>query len=147
MFRPTLFAAGLLIWTAPRLAPARPIKSVEFPPALKVSFTTAYDDNILRYSALDLHRFDTNTEPIPSEITTTDDWINSFGVWVYTDFRLNRSFRFRPSYSGKLFLHAVNPIKNYQYHSFQARLAYRGQAYLSLKYFYLPGFYLQSLQG
>ncbi|HEX7344870.1 MAG TPA: hypothetical protein VF398_11425 [bacterium] len=118
-------------------------KGDRFPLTVKVAFSTSYDDNILKYSDQDLNRFETHTEPFPSEITTTDDWVNAFGLRLYRDFDLGRRFRFRPYYAGKISLYAVNQIKNYQSHNFIGRLAYRNRAYFSLKYFYLPSYYLR----
>ena len=129
-------AVPLLGWCAGR-------KSAPFPLTVKVAFSTGYDDNILKYSDRDLGRFETNTELFPSEITTSDDWVNSFGVRIYRDFNLGRQLKLRPYYSGKITLYAVNQIKNYQSHNFLARLSYGNRAYLSLKYFYLPSFYLR----
>jgi len=118
-------------------------KGDKFPLTLKVVFSTSYDDNILKYSDRDLDRFETNTETFPSEIITTDDWLNVFGLRVYRDFDLSRHLKFRPYYAGKISLYAVNQIKNYQSHNFIGRLAYRNRAYFSLKYFYLPSYYLR----
>jgi hypothetical protein len=117
---------------------------LQLPFTVKVLFSTGYDDNILRYSDLDLNRFEINSEPSPSEITTTDDWINTFGLRLYRDFNLGRRFKLRGYYAGKISLYAVNQLKNYPSHSFLTRLAYRHLGYLSLKYFYLPGFYLRT---
>ncbi len=116
----------------------------KFPLTVKALLSTSYDDNILKYSARDLGRFESNTEPFPSDLTTTDDWINTFGVRLYRDFDLGRSFKFRPYYSGRISLYAVNAVKNTQSHSFLGRLAYRGRLHLSLKYFYLPSYYLRN---
>ncbi len=128
------------------LLTALPIRGADkprIPFTVKVSFTTAYDDNVLKYSGYDLHRFENNTEPFPSEITTSDDWVNVLGLRVYRDFDLGRRFKLRGYYSGKITLFAVNQIKNYQSHYFSARLSYRSRGYLTLKYSYLPSYYLR----
>jgi len=144
MIRFKAICALWLILAIPVVAFCAARKAAKFPLTVKVIFSTSYDDNILKYSALDLNRFETNTEPFPAEITTTDDWINVFGVRLYRDFNLGHHVKFRPYYAAKISLFAVNQIKNYQSHNFIARFAYRSRAYLSLKYFYLPSFYLRA---
>jgi len=138
----SLSVLGLMLplLTAP---PLRGTEKMQVPFHVKVAFSTSYDDNILKYSNNDLHRFETNTEAFPSEITTSDDWVNALGLRVYRDFDLGRRFRLRGYYSGKISLYAVNQIKNYQSHYFSARLSYRSRGYLTLKYSYLPSYYLR----
>lgn len=115
----------------------------KYPINVRVTYSTTYDDNILKYSARDLERFRTDTELTPSEITTTDDWVNSLGLRVYADFDISKKIRFRPYYSAKANLYAVNPINNYQTHYFLGRFSYRYRYYLFLQYFYMPGYYLR----
>ncbi|RJP76916.1 MAG: hypothetical protein C4524_09200 [Candidatus Zixiibacteriota bacterium] len=116
---------------------------IQIPFTLKVGYTSSYDDNILKYSARDLGRFETNTEPAPSEVNTTDDWINTFSVRLYQDFSLSRQFKFRPYYSGRISVFAINSIKNTTSHYVSARLSWRYRLYLTAKYFYLPSYYLR----
>ncbi len=115
----------------------------ELPLTLKVSYSSAYDDNILNYSNRDLDRFENNAESYPSEITTTDDWINTFNLRAYNDFNLGRKFKFRPYYSYRISLNAVNQVKNLQSHYFLARFSYKYRAYLYMQYSYVPGYYLR----
>lgn len=115
----------------------------KIPLTVKLVWSSSYDDNILKYSPRDLDRFENNTESTPSEITTADDWINTFGLRVYRTFKLNNAFRFRPYYSGRLSLYSVNSISNYQYHYFLGRFDYRYRIYLYLQYSYMPGYYLR----
>jgi hypothetical protein len=119
------------------------LAATKFPLTVKLVWSSVYDDNILKYSPRDLDRFENNTESYPSEVTTTDDWINTFGLRLYHTFKLNRSFRFRPYYSGRLSLYSVNNIKNVQYHYLMARFDYRYRIYLYLQYSYMPGYYLR----
>ncbi|TKJ41892.1 hypothetical protein CEE37_04805 [candidate division LCP-89 bacterium B3_LCP] len=118
----------------------------KIPIKLKVFWTSGYDDNILKYSPRDLDRFENNTENYPSEIATSDDWINSFGLRVYHDFKLGKYFRWRPYYSGRLSMYASNSLKNGQSHFFLSRLTYRYRIYLYLQYSYMPGYYLRIYQ-
>ena len=133
-----LFAVTCLLFIS---NPALP--KVKVPLTVKVVMTTAYDGNILSYSPRDLDRFETNTEIYPSEITTTDDWVNTFGLRVYRDFKLSHHLRFRPYYSGRISLYSVNQLRNYQYHYLMARFSYRYRVYLYLQYSYMPGYYLR----
>jgi hypothetical protein len=126
-------------FSLPASADAKP----KFPVNVRVTYSTTYDDNILKYSARDLQRFETNTELTPSEITTTDDWVNSFGLRVYADLDISKKIKFRPYYSAKVNLYAVNPVNNYQSHYFLGRFSYRYRYYLFLQYFYMPGYYLR----
>ena len=135
-----MIGLALILLTA---SPIRGADKPRIPFTVKVSFTTSYDDNILRYSGYDLLRFETNTEPYPAEITTSDDWVNTLGLRLYRDIDLGSRFKLRGYYSGKINLYAVNQIKNYQSHYFSARLGYRSRAYLILKYSYLPSYYLR----
>lgn len=114
-----------------------------FPLSVKVFWSSAYDDNILKYSPRDLDRFKTNTEIYPSEITTADDWVNIFGLRIYRDFKFSKTIRFRPYYSGRFSLYSINPVNNYQSHYFLARFSYRYRLYLYLQYSYMPGYYLR----
>lgn len=116
-------------------------KTIPF--SLRVSWTSSYDDNVLKYSARDLGRFETNAEYYPSEITTSDDWINTFSVRAYGDFRLGSKIRMRPYYSFRISRYSVNQITNYQSHYWLARISYRYRVYLYLQYFYMPDYYLR----
>ncbi|MCX6641619.1 MAG: hypothetical protein NTW14_14235 [bacterium] len=124
-------------------SPLRSIAGIKPPFTLKVVWTSGFDDNILNYSDRDLTRFKNNQEVSRSAINTTDDWVNTFGIQAYRDFKLGRRFSFRPYYSGKLNLYSVNSIKNYSSHLFSARFAYRTRVYLTLEYFYLADYYLR----
>jgi len=143
MQMPRVMAAAavlIVLYAAPgQCAPKKkPLLSV------KLVFTTGYDDNILEYSARDITRFRQYQESYTSPISTTDDWINSAGLRLYREFKLSRRFRFRPYYSGKVALYAVNPVKNTQTHNLQARFSYRSLAYLTLKYLYIPKYFLRT---
>ena len=118
--------------------------SKRFPLTVKLLWTSSYDDNILKYSPRDLDRFETNSEIHPSEITTADDWINTFGLRVYKDFKLSKKIRFRPYYSVRFSLYSVNQLKNVQSHYLLARFTYRYRVYLYLQYTYMPGYYLRA---
>ncbi len=120
-----------------------PDAKTKYPFNIRVTYSTTYDDNILKYSSRDLERFKTNTEFTPSEITTTDDWVNSFGLRAYADLDISKRIKFRPYYSAKANLYAVNPINNYQTHYFLGRFSYRYRYYLFLQYLYMPGYYLR----
>jgi hypothetical protein len=113
------------------------------PLTVKLVYSTGYDDNILKYSCRDLASFRNNQENYLPPNTTADDWTNSVGLRLYKTFSLGRRFSFRPYYSGKLTLYAVNPVKNQQSHNLQARFSYRNMAYLTLKYIYLPNYFLR----
>ena len=113
------------------------------PITFKIAYSSAYDDNILKYSQRDLDRFEKNTEVYPSEITTTDDWINTFRFRIYKDFKLGQKLRLRPYYSFRISLNATNEVRNLQSHFFLARLSYRYRYYLYLQYSYMPGYYLR----
>lgn len=120
-----------------------PVNAKPFPLSVRVQWSSSYDDNILKYSSRDIGRFENRTEVAPSEVTTLDDWVNTFGVRLYRDLSLSRSIKFRPYYSGKISLYSVNQLKNYQSHYFLGRFSYRYRAYLYLQYFYMPGYYLR----
>ncbi len=133
------FFLVLLLLGFPRVGEA----AVKPPFTLKLSYAAAYDDNILKYSARDLDRFRNNTEVYPSEISTTDDWVNRFGFRIYRDLNLGRRWKLRPYYSFRIALYAVNRQKNLTSHFFLARLSYRYRYYFYLQYSYTPGYYLR----
>jgi len=116
---------------------------LKVPFTLKISYAGSYDDNILRYSQLDLDRFENNTESHPSEISTTDDWSNSFTFRLYRDFKFGEYLRLRPYYNFKISLYSVNDQKNYTSHFFLARFTWRYRYYLYLQYTVLNDFYLR----
>ncbi|MBU0519785.1 hypothetical protein KJ564_12715 [bacterium] len=116
---------------------------LKVPFTLKVSYSGAYDDNILRYSDRDLDRFENDSEVYPSEVTTTDDWANSFTFRLYKDVKLGKYFRFRPYYNFKISLYSINEQKNYSSHFFLARFTYRYRYYLYLQYSVLDDYYLR----
>jgi hypothetical protein len=116
------------------------------PFTLKLSYTTVYNDNILKYSVRDLDRFENNTEVYPSEIATTDDWVNTFGLRLYRDLDLGRRWKLRPYYSFRISLYAINRQKNLTSHLFLARLSHRYRYYFYLQYSYTPGYYLRIYQ-
>jgi hypothetical protein len=138
----TIFAAvlisGFFLGNQSQAAP-----KFKVPLTLKLVYTSSYDDNILNYSERDITRFQDSQQPYPPPITTADDWINSLGVRLYRDFRLGRGFSLRPYYAGKTAIYAINPTKSWQSHNILARLSYRSRAYLTLKYLYLPSYFLR----
>ncbi len=113
------------------------------PLTLKLTWSSSYQDNILKYSRRDLDRFENHTELYPSEITTADDWINTFGLRAYTDLNLGRKVKLRPYYSFRISRYSVNQIANYQSHYLLARFSHRYRVYFYLQYYYLPGYYLR----
>jgi hypothetical protein len=139
--RLTLLPAFLCITIFILLPPVHAKHNI--PATFKIAYTSTYDDNVLKYSQRDLDRFENGSEIYPSEITTTDDWINTFRFRLYKDFKLSRRLRFRPYYSFRISLNAINEVRNVQSHFFLARLSYRYRYYFYLQYSYMPGYYLR----
>ncbi|MFH1862510.1 MAG: hypothetical protein ABH878_06810 [bacterium] len=143
IFRPKYRLVGLLLIILLAAAVYSANAREKFPFTVKLVLSSAYDDNILKYSSFDVERFENSTEPFPSEITTTDDWINTLGIKVYRDFKLSNRWKLRPYYYGKVQLYAVNQVKNMTSHFFLLRIGYRNRYFGYFKYSFLPGYYLR----